>query len=66
MATMSLAGPGGELTVAVLALVLLAFTLRWLARAFDAARDARGRAGARRERTGRRTVAGLPRGRCRT
>ncbi|MFJ8023707.1 DUF5134 domain-containing protein [Streptomyces sp. NPDC096311] len=38
LATMSLVGTGRKLTAAVLALVLLAFTLRWLARAFDAAR----------------------------
>ncbi|MGY5044218.1 DUF5134 domain-containing protein [Streptomyces sp. 900105755] len=35
---MSLASIGRKLTAAVLALVLLAFTLRWLARVFDAAR----------------------------
>ncbi|MFF3332633.1 DUF5134 domain-containing protein [Streptomyces sp. NPDC002888] len=33
---MSLAGTGRTLTAVVLALVLLAFTLCWLARAFDA------------------------------
>ncbi|MFI1727849.1 DUF5134 domain-containing protein [Streptomyces acidicola] len=62
VATKSLAGTGRKLTAAVLALVLLAFTLRWLARAFGARqRDARGRAGAGGGRPGRCVVAGLPR-----
>ncbi|MFJ9351059.1 DUF5134 domain-containing protein [Streptomyces sp. NPDC101237] len=38
LSTMSLAGAGRKLAAGLLALVLLAFALRWLARAFDAAR----------------------------
>lgn len=38
MAAMSLIGTGRKLAAGLLALVLLAFALRWLARAFDAAR----------------------------
>jgi hypothetical protein len=38
LAAMSLVGTGWKATAGVLALVLLAFGLRWPARAFDAAR----------------------------
>ncbi|MFF3656601.1 DUF5134 domain-containing protein [Streptomyces olivochromogenes] len=38
MAAMSLVGTGRKLAAGLLALVLLAFALCWLARAFDAAR----------------------------
>ncbi|MFG2466205.1 DUF5134 domain-containing protein [Streptomyces canus] len=38
LSAMSLVGTGRKLAAGVLALVLLAFALRWLARAFDAAR----------------------------
>lgn len=38
LADMSLVGTGPKLTAGILALILLAFALRWLIRAFDAAR----------------------------